>query len=1339
MRRQCTRKLLVGEKVEVRSASEGLKGSWLPGFITASDNMIRRVRYDDNYGTHPSGIHVSSAIEGEDTVVTPKHYRGLIRPVPPLLLVEKVALDYRLCVDIYINNLWREGVISDQEKDSKDRLVFFPDSGDEQVFPVEKMRITQDWDETSECWTPRGNWVFLDLIGELVEDFSNIDSEMEIWTKVRAKEEFKKLNIDWTCRDRSLWRDLVLEVIRDLGVNTYMIKSPGKQRKPECGRCDFDIPSNSDSFAREPIGNVGLSDNSIVVDEEYSVSDLLDFSCDPNDSNLDRPLYAGGDFVKDRAIPCSPCDEAIYDCIGFDDNNEVGDTISFSKEVEDLFENSDSYGFTAKEGRDTINCQETGKDMRKETDTVHFWLPVGPDILPGSENFPDAIINYFLTRSRQNKKRNDDRSSMLLKVRMHLSYLQWKIEYTTKAETRVFRYIAPAGRTFYSLYEVCKYLSGGAALKIKTPRSENGDRKLLDNGITVPQLSTSKKRKLLDNNVGSLKIIKRSTDPISDELGIEAEYCIQAVIDWFKIGTTRKNNGEESSKSLTLKAKKHLLAVGWKIWYITKKEGKRELRYSSMTKTYISLVTACKAYLEEEGIFKSNSPMNGLVSAEQAEEEKNSDNPNISLEKTLKPNAFQPCQKPSSGCLYAPINGLVSVERRTGIEKSENLHLSSETDPNATQPCQEPEAISLHAPSDELPRKTQKRLHQVEESTFLLNEQSETCSTESLGSLQSKMLLDQNPTHQELKKQREAYGFLKRKNVPLIGRRESQPQTDGRHESQPQTETPVPISSKRTRKAEEGSPLSSLHTEKLLAQNPHVQEPMKQNTHGILKRIKDPSNVQVSTKRARKVEEASPFHQMPRTVISCLIDNNVVLPRSNVYYIGRKNHKMAEGRITREGIKCTCCQKLFGLSSFEAHAGSTIRRPAANIFLEDGRSLMQCQREMVQDKNTNKKGCSQKSRERIKRNQACFDSDYICSICHYGGTLLLCDHCPSAFHLSCLGIEELPPDQWFCQSCHCGICDESEFNDDIKKFTEKSVLYCDQCEREYHVGCIRKREQVKLESPPNGNWFCSPKCQEIFVGLYELMGKSIPVGKNNLSWTILKSSKSDYHDLDAYRGDTMIDHYSKLSVALSVIHECFEPIKEPRTKSDLVEDVLFNRWSELDRLNCWGFYTVILEREDELISVATVRVYGEKVAEVPLVGTRLQYRRQGMCSILMSVLEKKLAELGVERLFLPAIPQVVKTWTTSFGFSKMTSCERLKFLKYIFLDFQDTTMCQKILKSTTSEVTRIDSGEFGYGDGHRSSGASEVIQVEQLNHSEAVEETGDHSSDLTQAEQLDLS
>ena len=62
---------------------------------------------------------------------------------------------------------------------------------------------------------------------------------------------------------------------------------------------------------------------------------------------------------------------------------------------------------------------------------------------------------------------------------------------------------------------------------------------------------------------------------------------------------------------------------------------------------------------------------------------------------------------------------------------------------------------------------------------------------------------------------------------------------------------------------------------------------------------------------------------------------------------------------------------------------------------------------------------------------------------------------------------------------------------------------------------------------------------------------------------------------------------------------------------------------------------------------------------------------------------QRLRGLGVQRLILPAVSSVLHTWTTSFGFSKMTDSERLEFLNYTFLDFQETVMCQKLLQKNT--------------------------------------------------------
>lgn len=148
-------------------------------------------------------------------------------------------------------------------------------------------------------------------------------------------------------------------------------------------------------------------------------------------------------------------------------------------------------------------------------------------------------------------------------------------------------------------------------------------------------------------------------------------------------------------------------------------------------------------------------------------------------------------------------------------------------------------------------------------------------------------------------------------------------------------------------------------------------------------------------KRARQVPFRSLSYRAPRTVLSWLIDNNVVLPRTRVSYYGRNDHgPMKQGWITHDGIRCKCCQNVFNLSGFEAHAGSKLHRPSANIFLDDGRSLLECQKQILYDRMPGNIKCDSHQGE----------NDSICSVCHYGGELVLCDRCPSAFHTYCLNL-----------------------------------------------------------------------------------------------------------------------------------------------------------------------------------------------------------------------------------------------------------------------------------------------------------------------------------------------
>lgn len=258
--------------------------------------------------------------------------------------------------------------------------------------------------------------------------------------------------------------------------------------------------------------------------------------------------------------------------------------------------------------------------------------------------------------------------------------------------------------------------------------------------------------------------------------------------------------------------------------------------------------------------------------------------------------------------------------------------------------------------------------------------------------------------------------------------------------------------------------------------------PQKTKKRGRKRKIdlvaQKPGKVLAQLKRLRLDEEHPKLQiRSPRTILSSLIDNNFVMLHAKVYYRGRRSgdSPLATGQVTREGILCDCCAKVYALTAFEAHAGSTNHRPGANIILEeDGRSISDCQQQLK----------SFKDEKKVIKSSSKFDKiDDLCSLCHNEGELILCDRCPSAFHTSCLGLSEVTDGEWFCPACSCGICgsgklEEGSIPGEIRK--------CDQCEHKFHVGCLRKNELVCEQ-----NWFCSSKCQNIMFGLKGLLGQPI--------------------------------------------------------------------------------------------------------------------------------------------------------------------------------------------------------------------------------------------------------
>jgi len=154
---------------------------------------------------------------------------------------------------------------------------------------------------------------------------------------------------------------------------------------------------------------------------------------------------------------------------------------------------------------------------------------------------------------------------------------------------------------------------------------------------------------------------------------------------------------------------------------------------------------------------------------------------------------------------------------------------------------------------------------------------------------------------------------------------------------------------------------------------------------------------------------------------------------------------------------------------------------------------------------------------------------------------------------------------------------------------------------------------------------------------------------------------------------------TKLAVALTLLEECFIRMVDPRTGVDMIPHVLYNKGSNFARVDYQGFYTVILEKGDEILCVASIRVHGTKAAELPFIATSVDYRRQGMCRILMNIIEKMLRSFNVKMLVLSAIPELVSTWVSGFGFKPIQDAERKQLHSVNLMLFPGTSLLTKRL------------------------------------------------------------
>ncbi|KAF4404183.1 hypothetical protein G4B88_014639 [Cannabis sativa] len=389
------------------------------------------------------------------------------------------------------------------------------------------------------------------------------------------------------------------------------------------------------------------------------------------------------------------------------------------------------------------------------------------------------------------------------------------------------------------------------------------------------------------------------------------------------------------------------------------------------------------------------------------------------------------------------------------------------------------------------------------------------------------------------------------------------------------------------------------------------------------------------------------------TILAMLIDMKEIKDNEEVHYLDMDLKKINSGKVTRAGIHCGCCEKMVTVGKFEEHSyknssscnkSGILGKPYQNIVLErSGHSLLQYQVSVWYTRL--ERGDMDVVNNVVPKNNDGDKNDDACMVCADGGDLICCEKCPSTFHPSCLEMEGVPFGEWSCPYCvckYCGIPTGEDLGIDFSK--------CMLCDKTYHWACYEQKElNLNNNTSPQ---FCGDGCYNVYEKLQRIVGVKNEM-EEGLSWTLIRHAdlmSFDIKDIEFFY--EFMECNAKIAIAWSLLDQSFENIIDRYTGINLLRSVVYNARSNLSRINFRNFYTAILEKDDNIIVVASIRIHGKKMAEIPFVTTAKDYRGRGMMRKLMVAIESTLCDLEVENVVIPSSSGVEKMWINNFYYSK---------------------------------------------------------------------------------------